>query len=101
MEYKLTCNVRHAHYCSDGKRRNMQQYYLNNILLLEHKLPFEPKYGKHYCTDIDNVYLLNGSIYQTRIDDSTKKVRNVRFPVSKKVLSQFNIPKDLKIDLAI
>ena len=43
-------------------------------------------------------YLLNNKIYQTRFvkQDGSDK-RNVSYPVSKKVLSQFEIPTDLKI----
>jgi len=71
-------------------------YFLNDILIFKQKSPFDEtsEYGCgkwHYS----NEYLLNGKLYQTRFDEN--KSRNVSYPVSQKNLTQFNIPKDLKI----
>lgn len=116
MEYKLTCKLKHAKHCKDGKDRNILQYFLNNILILEQKYPFDDNYdnGYQYTTDIHDEYLLNGNLYQTRQYESSSvwwrrfhnkqqdkdKIRNVKYPISKKILEQFNIPKDYRITLS-
>lgn len=114
MEYKLTCNVKHAKHCKDGKDRNILQYFLNDILILEQKYPFDTNYDKgyQYTTDIRNEYLLNSNLYQTRQYEPSAawwrcfhkkqqgRIRNVKYPISKKILEQFNIPKDYRITLS-
>lgn len=114
MDYKLTCNVKHAKHCEDGKDRNILQYFLNNVLILEQKYPFDTDYDKgcEYRTDIRDEYLLNGKLYQTRqynpsgvswrsLKNKQKgKIRNVKYPISKKILDQFNIPKDYRITIS-
>lgn len=97
MEYNLTYNLKHAKHCNDGKRRDVNQYYLNNILILEQKNPYDSSYelGWQHRTDISDEYLLNGNLHQTR--EYKGKVRNVKYPISKNILEQFDIPKDLKI----
>ena len=84
----LTCKFQHRIHCKDGKRRNYLSIYLDNILLLKQKIPFDELYesGFDKVTSIYNIYLLNGKIYQTRSKDG--KVRQVSFPVSKKRLNQ-------------
>lgn len=97
MEFVLTYKSKHAEHCSDGKDRNYIKYYLNNILILKQKLPFEDfcYYGN---TDIYDEFLLNGCLYQMR-NKSKGKPRMVKFPISKKILEQFNIPNDFKINI--
>jgi len=112
MDYKLTCNVKHVKHCKDGKDRNILQYFLNGVLILEQKYPFDTDYDRGYDhrTDIRDEYLLNGKLYQTRQykpsdiwwrcfkNKQEGKIRNVKYPISKKLLEQFNIPKDFRID---
>lgn len=111
--YELTSHLKRSKHC-DGKFRNVLQYYLNGVLILEQKYPFDADfdYGYQFRTDIKDEYLLNGNLHQTRQYESSHyywwrcskqkkegKVRHVKYPISKKVLSQFNIPKDVKIYL--
>lgn len=101
MEYSLTSKVKHAVHCSDNKDRNILCYYLNGVLIFKQKIPFDPTQnsGNQYQTRIKTEYLLNGKIYQTRSKLGETKTRLVSFPVSKKVLSKFNIPLNFKITL--
>lgn len=112
MEYKLTSKGQFSKRCPDGKRRNFLLFFLNNVEIFKQKIPYDTDYciGSDMRTDFSNVYLLNGNIYQTRticefglVNDiwglQSKKTRDVRFPISKIKLSQFNIPKDIKIEL--
>jgi hypothetical protein len=110
MEYKLTSKYQHAKVLSNGKRRSVRLYFLNDICIFEQKVPFDetsefgyPKW--HY----KNEFLLNGRIHQTRwdkhwigeLDNYELTTRDVSYPISKKILEQFNIPKDFKIDLTL
>ena len=106
--YKLTCKDQYNKKCVDGKSRNFLLFFLNDVQILKQKIPFDESYDRGFDkrTAIYDIYLLNGKIYQTRTSDvvgcgSDKhgKTRNVKFPVSKSKLEQFNIPKDLKIEL--
>ena len=112
MKYELKIKVQHSKKCKDGRRRNYYLYFLNDVLILKQKAPFDEKWdhGWQYQTSLSNTYLLNGRIHQTREVKNPSawwrgpanqregtKVREVKFPVSKKVLEQFNIPTDLKI----
>jgi hypothetical protein len=100
MNYKLTTKVQHAQHLKNGKRRSLLLYFLNNILIFKQKKPFDEDYSYGFCetTGITDDYLLNGKMYQTRYKKPDKSdKRYVTFPVSKKILSQFEIPTDLKI----
>lgn len=94
----LTCKYQHSLHCKDGKRRNYLLIFFNDVLILKQKVPFDTDYDKGYdrTTGIDNIYLLNGKIYQTRTREG--KVREVSFPVSKKVLNQLNIDNSIKYE---
>jgi hypothetical protein len=98
MEYKLTTKCQHAKKLKNGKIRTLLLYFLNNVLIFKQKLPFDEQrdygYGKVHITD---EYLLNNKIHQTRFAEYDDPKRYVSYPVSKKVLSQFEIPTDLKI----
>ena len=99
MEYKLTTKCQHAKRLKNGKCRTLLLYFLNNVLIFKQKLPFDEnmEYGYTKCY-IEDEYLLNNKIYQTRfIEHDGSDKRNVSYPVSKKMLSQFEIPTDLKI----
>jgi hypothetical protein len=100
MEFVLTYKSKHAEHCSDGKDRNIIKYFLNDILIFEQKLPFDESfdYGFEQRTDISDIFLFNGYLYQTR-NNSKGKTRMVKFPISKKILQQFNIPNDFKISI--
>lgn len=99
---KLTSHYQHAKVGKDGKSRNYMIYFLNDIEIFKQKVPFDTDYdhGFQNRTRFKNTYLLNNKLYQTRIkSSSSEEARNVSFPVSKKRLEQFNIPKDLKIEM--
>ena len=99
MVYKLTENTQCRKRCKDGKSRNFMSYYLNGELILKQKLPFDETLRKGYDGrwHYKDIYLLNNNIHQTRYD--REETRVIKFPASRKVLSKFNIPKDLKINL--
>jgi hypothetical protein len=106
QKFKLTCKGQLSKHCKDGKDRNFLYYFLNDVLILKQKIPFDIRWerGCDRVTGIYDDYLLNGKLYQTRSkkqwNSSVDDVRQVYFPISKKVLAQFNIPKDLKIDFS-
>jgi hypothetical protein len=107
MEFKLTSKTQYSHHDKDGADRNYISYYLNDVLILKQKIPFDKDYevGFDRRTSIYDTYLLNGKIYQKRCknygcfhpDNDESEVREVSFPISKEKLSEFNIPKDLMI----
>jgi hypothetical protein len=113
MEYKLTSAYQHSKKCGDGRRRNLLTFFLNNVPILTQKVPFNENWdhGWQNQTSFSNIYLLNGRIHQTRSlhtpcawwrgpgGEKKDTIRDVKFPVSKKVLAQFDIPVDLKIEL--
>ena len=110
MEYKLTKKYQHSKKCNDNRRRNFLIFFLNDIQIFKQKVPYDENFD-HGCqnrTSFDNIYLLNGYINQKRQSDANVscfgneqgKMREVKYPVSKKILEQFNIPKDLKITLS-
>lgn len=81
--------------CKDSKRRSFITYHLNGVKVLRQKLPYNEtqQAGNQHATIITDVYFKNNSIYQKR------NGREVRFPVSKKVLSTFNIEMNQIIPL--
>jgi hypothetical protein len=101
MDAKLTSNYQCSHHDKDGCDRNYISFYLNDILILRQKIPFDTNLEKGFDrnTLISDVYLLNGKLFQKRYN-SKSGVREISFPVSKKILSQFDIPQDFKITLS-
>ena len=109
MEFKLTSKCQYSHHDGDGCDRNYQLFYLNDILILKQKIPFDTNWERGFDrrTSIYDVYLLNGRLYQKRCknfgcshpDNVKSEVREVYYPISKKKLEQFNIPKDCRISL--
>jgi hypothetical protein len=107
MEYKLTSKYQHSKLHADGKRRNKLLYFLNDVLILEQKVPFDESYERGFQnrTSIYDEFLLNNNLFQKRkvakerawwiqaVHGHEYKIREVKFPVSKKILKQFNIPK--------
>ena len=108
MEFKLTSNWQYSHPDKDGCDRNYLSFYLNDVLILKQKIPFDTNWDKGFDrrTSIYDVYLLNGKLYQKRSknfgcshpDNDKSEVREVSYPISKKILSQFDIPKDFRVD---
>lgn len=100
MDYSLTINRKYSYHDKDGVDRNYISYFLNDVLILKQKIPFDTNYelGFDRRTSIYNEYILNGKMYQKRRNDSTE-IREVSFPLSKNKLKQFNIPKDFRIEV--
>lgn len=109
IKYKLTCKCIYSHHDKDGKDRNYIYYYLNDILILKQKIPFDTRWEEGFdrITSIYDVYILNGKLYQKRRkyygcchpDNDKTEIREVSFPLSKKKLLIFNIPFNLKIEI--
>jgi len=114
MEFILTSKVQWGKKCKDDHSRNFLLYFLNGVQILKQKYPFDETfdYGHDAKTRIYDEYLLNGSIHQTRCymsgvwwrssrkpKDSEPKPRQVRYPISKKILNELEVPKDLKINI--
>jgi len=102
MGYKFIYTYQHSKVCGDNKRRNFLLFFLNDVLILKQKMPFDETYdhGHQNRTWITDIYLLNGNIHQKRqAKENNGKLREVKYPISKKLLEQFNIPKDTKITL--
>lgn len=115
MGHKLTMTTQHSKRCTDGKRRNFYIYFIDGVEILRHKAPYDDSmdHGYQYGTHVDDVYLYKGNIHQTRRYSgngyawwrSSKvkgegKVRNVKFPVSKKMLMELGVNKGDKILLS-
>lgn len=100
MEYKLTYKCQFNKRGKDNKSRSYLIYYLNDVEILKQKLPFEEGYelGYQRHIGIENEYLLNGKIHQTR--SKFGKTRNVSFPVSKNKLNELGFPNDFKLELS-
>lgn len=83
----------------DGKNRSHMLFFLNGVLILKQKLPYDTDYRINYQhqTSFKNVYLLNDNLYQTRVKEGKK--REVHYPLSKELMKYFNVAKDLKIQL--
>jgi len=106
MDYKLTAHRQYSHRDSDGKCRNHISFFLNDVLILKQKIPFDTNWERGFDrkTAIYDCYLLNGRLYQKRVKHNgcgstinAEDIREVYYPVSKKLLAQFNIPKDFKV----
>jgi hypothetical protein len=96
MEYKLTRKRQLNKRDKDNKSRSYLIYFLNGVKILKQKLPYEDDLGYQYHPEIENEYLLNGRIYQTRTKFG--KTRNVSFPISKNKLH--GLPNDFKVELS-
>jgi hypothetical protein len=107
MDLKLTTKRKYSHHDKDGCDRNYISYFLNDILILKQKIPFDTNWelGFDRRTAIYDEYILNGKMYQKRkkwlgcsnVSNDKTGIREVSFPLSKSKLSQFNIPKDFKV----
>jgi len=100
MEYRLTHKCQLNKKGKDNKSRSYLIYFLNGVEILKQKLPFEEDYelGYQHHTGIENEYLLNGKIYQTRTKFG--ETRNVSFHVSKNKLNELSFPNDFKLELS-
>lgn len=105
MEYVFTSKAQYSHRDADGCSRNYLLFFLNNILIFKQKIPYQEGFDNGYDrrTSIYDCYILNGMLYQKRLnkaikyDSSVQNIREVKFPLSKNLMKQFNIPKDFKI----
>lgn len=86
-DYNLTYKFKHT------SKRDYVVYYLNGIKIFEHKMPFDVciRYNLHRSYDLEDKYILNNTLYRIKNDNVRKS------PLSRNILAQFNIPKDLKI----
>jgi hypothetical protein len=104
MEYKLTCKVQCSKKCADGKKRNYLLYFLNGVQILRQKFPYDEGYDKGFDkrTAIYDEYLLNGSLHQTRKHwhGCSQQPRQVRYPISKAKIQQFDIPQNHRIEIS-
>lgn len=98
--FKFTIKYQHSVKGKDSKSRNYYLFFLNDVLILKQKSPFdstmENGYAKLYLL---NVYLLKGNIYQERVMIFDQIPRSVKYPVSKARLQALNVPYNLKIKL--
>jgi hypothetical protein len=113
MKHILTRHTQINKKCKDGKSRSYILWFVNNVLILKQKFPYDEKWEKGFDhkTSIYDVYVLNGKIHQTRKtykgykwNEELKKSilieskeRIVSFPLSKKKLNQLGILPDVKI----
>jgi len=99
MEHKLTYKTQMAKTCKDGKQRNFVLYFLDGVLILKQKASFEETWERGYdgCTHVENEYILNGKMYQTRWRVGTTEKREVYFPLSKRKLKELGVENDVKI----
>ena len=107
-DYKLTITYQHSKRLKTGRSRSLWNFFLNGEKILTQKVPFDETWDFGYGnrTGLTNVYLLDGNLYQTRVKNEgcgcvpdIKDSREVRFPVSKSLLTKFNIPKGTKITI--
>ena len=98
MEYKLTSKCQINKRGKDNKSNSYLIYFLNGVQILKQKVPFDENYepGFQHRTGIDNEYLFNGRLYQTR--EKFGKIRMVSFPVSLNKLNELGFPNDLKLN---
>lgn len=109
MDFNLTYHFQHSKRCRDGKLRTFILYFINGRLALKHKNPYDDTIDKGYdhITHIFDIYYLDGSIYQKRqLPDKwdgelkcriPQKIREVKFPISRNLLKELNIPKNFKM----
>lgn len=106
MSLKFTKKYQFSKHCKDGKDRNFVSYYINDVLIMKQKIPFDRQYeaGFDRTTLICNEYIINNRLYQTRFKyegcgTELTGGREVKFPLSKKIMEQFDIEKDEIIKL--
>jgi hypothetical protein len=101
--FKLTLKYKHSEKCNDKKRRNYLLYFLNDVLILKQKSPYDETYqmGHGNRTYMNNTYLFNGNLHQERsLIYNAVNPRKVKYPISKIRLHALNVPPDLKIPLS-
>lgn len=85
MDFKLTSNSQYSHHDKDGSDRNYLSYYLNDVLILKQKIPFDTSFEKGFDrrTTIYDEYILNDKLYQKRkkktSDAHTQIMMNLKF----------------------
>ena len=86
-DYSLTYKFKHT------SKRDYVIYYLNDIKIFEHKMPFDViiRYNLHRSYNLEDKYILNNTLYRIKNNNVRKS------PLSRSVLASFNIPKYLKI----
>lgn len=111
MEHKLTVKAQHSKKCSDGRRRNFFLFFIDDLLVMQQKIPYDEtmEWGYDGVLHLEDVHYQNGRIHQTRVGrnkwSSTEKrwipgkKRKVHFPVSRKTLGDINLPEGIKIEL--
>lgn len=109
MEFKLTEKCQNAKRSPDGKSRNWMIFFVNGVQVFKQKRPFNEHAERGFDGkwSYENIYLLNGYIYQTRFGRAYDKElgwirvneRHVKYPLSKKKLVELGVPADLKIEL--
>lgn len=108
MKHILTKHYQYSKRCNDRKSRNFLLYFVDDVLILKQKIPFDENWEKGFDrrTSIYDEYILNGKMYQTRTvgiqcggDNDNLKTRQVSFPLSKKRLNELNILLDVKIKI--
>ena len=59
MEFKLTSHWKYSHHDKDGCDRNYISFYLNGVLILKQKIPFDTDWEKGFDrrTAIYDVYV--------------------------------------------
>jgi len=99
MDYKLTTNRQYSHHDKDGADRNYVSYFLNGVLILKQKIPFDKNWevGFDRRTSIYDEYILNGKMYQKRrkwlgccnADNDKTEIREVSLHIS--ILKSFGM----------
>jgi hypothetical protein len=95
---KLTRKIHYASHDAVGKDRNYISYFLNDVLILKQKYPFDASYsaGSDKLTEIFDEYLYNGKLFQKRKLRYDTEVREVSFPVSKQILKSIGVDMNSK-----
>ena len=98
----------HSKKCTDKRRRDFYLFFLDDRLILRQKSPWKEGYDYGYDgkNSIVEAFYKDGSIHQKRREGVrrcgekyTPVDREVRFPVSQRILKELNIPKDSLIPL--
>jgi hypothetical protein len=104
MKYDLTCKVSYNEKDAGGKSNSHVRYFLNGEFIFQQKLPYDDNYciGHDNRTAIFNERIIGNNLHQTRQSDVScgskgGKVREVKFPLSKSKMAQFNVPKEFVI----
>ena len=102
MEYKLTSTFQRNRRNKAGVGNSFLLFFLNGTFIFKQKVPYDEHMepGSGHRTSFTAIYILNGNLFQTRQATVKGKIREVRYPLSVRQLEEFNIPKDLRIDLS-